>query len=116
VDVEPQVKGRGCILACIADYEGWTEVLSPDEWRAALQLPASYDIESVSPTNPPGDVVLISVQHEQIPMVKEDDYLPYVWLVYQGDKAGNRVLQHIEIQQYSEADGWRTVAVTDEQQ
>lgn len=113
--MEQQVKGRGYILASLADYEGLNDPASLDAWRAALQLPAAYDIESVSPTDPPSDVVLISVRHEQIPVIADDDFIPYVWLVYQQDEAGNRLLQHVEIEQYNAVDGWRTIAVTDEQ-
>ena len=114
--MEQQVKGRGYILASIADYPVLDDIKSLDAWRAALQLPAAYDIEEIRPTDPPSDVVLISVRHEQIPVVEGDDFIPYVWLVYQHDEAGNRLLlQHVEVQQYSAVDGWHTVAVTNAQ-
>lgn len=113
--MEQKVQGLGCILASQADYEGLTGARSLDAWRSALQLPTAYDIEQVCPTDPPTNVVLIFVRNAQIPVVTGNEPLPYVCPIYQCDEAGNRAsLLRVEIQQYSEADGWHTIAVTDE--
>lgn len=116
--VEEQEQGEGLIHIDAVVWEAMGKPETHDAWHKAMLLPASYTIVEAGRYPVNSRYFVVRVRHRAIPVVAGCSHLPHVSLIHCKnfhDGASSVSLARIDIRQWSEDSGWRTVATTDEE-